>query len=154
MLVVLMALGAALGCGGDESSGEPTDASVSAAQEAGPPPAATHFSEIYAALFPSTTNARCNFCHSMPASEASNGKLSVGMDAQTAHAALVGKSSASAKCMGRPLVVPGHPETSLLLQKLSATPPCGSRMPVGGAALSDAQLEQIRSWIAAGAPND
>jgi hypothetical protein len=53
--------------------------------------------------------------------------------------------------MGKTLVVAGHPEMSLLFLKLSPNPPCGSRMPLGGTAFTDAQLEMIRSWIAAGA---
>ncbi len=112
------------------------------------------FSEIYPMIFPSMTNPRCNFCHSMPASEASNGKLSMGSDPSTAYAALVGKSSGSGMCMGKPLVVPNQPDMSLFLQKLSENPPCGSRMPVGGMPLSTQQLAMIRSWIAAGAKND
>jgi hypothetical protein len=112
------------------------------------------FSEIYPALFPSLTNPRCDSCHVMPASEVSNGKLHMGMDKATAYAALVGKTAMGKKCIGRPLVTPGQPEQSLLLQKLGPTPPCGSRMPIGGAPISDAQLEMVRSWIAAGAKND
>ena len=53
-----------------------------------------------------------------------------------------------------PLVVPGHPEQSLFYTKLTATPPCGARMPFGGGALPDAQIEMVRSWIAAGALDD
>jgi hypothetical protein len=142
------------GCGGDDAAEDPPDGGGAVPAEASAPITGAHFSQIYPVIFPTSTIARCNFCHSMPASEASNGKLSVGMDAQAAHASLVGRSSASSRCMGKPLVTPGHPETSLLLQKLGPTPPCGSRMPVGGAALSDAQMELIRSWIAAGALND
>src|SRR3954471_12094880 len=112
------------------------------------------FTGIYAMLFPTNTDARCNFCHSMPASEKSNGHLHMGMDKSVAHAALVGKTSSSAKCMGRTYVVPYQPEMSFVLQKLSGSPPCGDRMPVGGSALSEAQLEMIRSWIANGAKDD
>src|SRR5262249_49031471 len=121
------------------------------AADAGPP---ANFSTIYALLFPTNTNARCNFCHSMPASDPSNGRLSMGMDQDAAYAALVGKSSASSKCMGRPLVVAGRPEMSLLHQKLSETVPGGGRMPIGGKPLSEGQLAMIRGWIAAGATND
>lgn len=112
------------------------------------------FTEIFETLFPPTTNARCNFCHSMPASDISNGNLSTGTDQDAAYAALVGTTSTSSRCAGKQLVVPYHPEESLLLDKLQATPSCGDRMPLGGMALSDMELEVVRSWIAAGAKND
>jgi hypothetical protein len=115
---------------------------------------AAKFSDIYAMAFPSMTEPRCEFCHGMPANEVSNGKLHLGMDPATAYAALVGKVSVSAACMGRTLVDPGHPETSLFYLKLSPSPPCGNRMPNGGKPFTDVQLEMVRSWIAAGAAND
>ena len=142
LVAVLCALAA--GCGGDGtgSQGGGTGGTTG--------PSAT-FSDIYAMMFPETTNARCNFCHSMLPTDSGNGKLHMGSDQASAYGALVGKTSVSARCMGKSLVVPGHPETSLFLQKLSPTPPCGNRMPLGGTAFTDAQLEIIRSWIAAGA---
>jgi hypothetical protein len=130
-------------CGGDTSPAEEPDAGV-----------AGTFSEIYDTFFPLRTNARCDFCHGMPASQVSNGFLSMGMDKDSAYAALVDKTSSSADCNGKKLVVPFHPEQSLLLDKLSSKPSCASRMPLGGMALTEAQLELVRSWIAAGAKND
>ncbi|MCA9685866.1 MAG: hypothetical protein KC457_27060 [Myxococcales bacterium] len=112
------------------------------------------FTEIYDTFFPSTTAARCDFCHSMPASDISNGNLSTGMDQDSAYAALVGPTSTSSRCAGKPLVVPGHPEQSLLLDKLADKPTCGDRMPLGGAAFTADEIELVRSWIAAGAKND
>ena len=114
------------------------------------------FSEIYAQVFPAMTPAKCNFCHSQPASQVSNGKLHTGAegDVEAAYAALVGQTSTSKDCSGKDLVVPGKPEASLLYTKLTATPPCGARMPFGGGALPDAQIEMVRSWIAAGAHDD
>lgn len=118
---------------------------------AGPP---ATFSAIYPLIFPPTTNARCDFCHSLPANEISNGKLHVGADQHGARAALVGQASISTRCGGRTLVVPGDPDSSLFLQKLSPAPPCGNRMPLGGAVLPDAVLEMVRTWIEAGAKDD
>jgi hypothetical protein len=138
---VLSTLSLVMGCGGDGNGSQDST------------PAAT-FTAIYAMAFPPTTNARCEFCHSMPPTDVGNGKLHVGSDQQTAYAALVGKVSASAQCMGLPLVVPSQPDMSLLLHKLSPNPPCGSRMPLGGTPFTDVQLEMVRSWIAAGAKND
>jgi hypothetical protein len=157
-------LAAAIGCGNASggqaasaaASGSAGAASMSTAGTAGmnaAAPAAT-FSDVYAMLFPRTTNAHCDMCHGLPPFDQSNGNLSTGMDRASTYAALVGKPSTSSMCGGRVFVVAGHPEQSLLLQKVMAGPPCGLRMPNGGAALSEAQTEMIRSWIAAGALDD
>ena len=131
-------------------------AAACAASPAQPPSGAPGtFTEIYAELFPAGTTAQCNYCHDRPPNDISNGKLNMGHTRADAYAALVGPSSASAKCGGgRSLVVPGDPSGSLLYQKLGTAPPCGDRMPQGGSPLTDAQLEMVRSWIAAGAKND
>jgi hypothetical protein len=121
-----------------------------------PPTQAAKFSEIYAQVFPAKSAAKCNFCHSQPTSQVSNGKLHTGAegDVEAAYAALVGATSSSRDCSGKSLVVPGKPEESLFYTKLTAAPPCGARMPFGGGALPDAQIEMVRSWIAAGANDD
>ncbi len=144
----LLIVAASLGCG-TGSTGAPGSTSPDAA-----PAAPATFTAIYAMLYPSNTNARCNVCHGMPPNNISNGNLAVGSDKATAHAALVGKVSTSSNCKGRPLVVAGDPGASLLLDKLSENPPCGSRMPLGGNLLTDDQREMVRSWIAAGAKDD
>jgi hypothetical protein len=143
-----------LACGGDGSSTEEDAGALTGVVDASSAAPAAKFSEIYPLIFPSTTNPRCSFCHSMPAVDSIDGKLSTGADQAAAYAALVGQTSTSSKCGGRPLVVPGQPDMSLFLQKLGPNPPCGSRMPIGGMPLSGEQLEMIRSWIAAGAMND
>lgn len=134
LLVVLAAL--ALSCGSSDSPAETGT-----------------WSAIYPAIFPQTTKAQCSFCHGLPPNEKSNGKFSVGTDKASAYAAMVGKSSVSSKCSGRPLVVAGNPDASLLLLKVTH-PPCGDHMPLGGSPLSSEQVEMIRSWIAAGAKDD
>ena len=50
-------------------------------------------------------------------------------------------------------VNPGKPDESLLLKKLEHTQTCGVEMPPARK-LSDAQIEQVRSWIAAGAQDN
>jgi hypothetical protein len=117
-------------------------------------PAAATFTEIYQMLFPRITNAHCDMCHGLPPFDLSNGNFSTGTDRASTYASLVGKSSSSSLCKGKLFVDPKHPESSLLLQKLLPNPPCGLRMPNGGANLSDAQVEMVRSWIAAGAADD
>jgi hypothetical protein len=160
-----------MGCGGDSASsaGGSAGASVSAGQSAvtaagagagtgagaaSPAVPAATFSEVYPMIFPMSTNARCVACHSMPPNDLANGNLQMGSDRASAYAALVSKNSTSTRCMNMPLVMPGQPDQSLLLLKLSPTPPCGNRMPIGGNALSDDQLGLIRSWIAGGAKDD
>jgi hypothetical protein len=71
--------------------------------------------------------------------------------------ALVGKTSMGSVCKNNalPLVVPNNPDGSLFVQKMSsATPPCGSSMPLGAMPLiqsSPAVVQAVRDWIMAGA---
>jgi mono/diheme cytochrome c family protein len=52
-------------------------------------------------------------------------------------------------------VSPSSPDASYLVRKLEGTPGItGSRMPLGGPFLDQATLDQVRSWIATGAPNN
>lgn len=111
------------------------------------------FSEIYPLIFPLQTKGQCSFCHGLPPNDKSNGLLSTGMDRAAAYQALVSQTSTSSKCGGRSYVVPGKPDESLLLLKLTAAT-CGDRMPLGGDPLTANQLEMVRSWIASGAKDD
>jgi hypothetical protein len=54
---------------------------------------------------------------------------------------------------GRVRVVPGHPEQSLLIQKLEDQAPCGDQMPPGKQ-ISASMLREVRSWVTAGALDD
>lgn len=47
------------------------------------------------------------------------------------------------------LADPANPEASLIYQKLSPTPPCGSPMPLARPALGDEDAACILAWIAA-----
>lgn len=51
-------------------------------------------------------------------------------------------------------VAPGAPDQSLLLLKVAGTPPCGQPMPPNPPLLDATDVQRIRAWIAAGAPND
>ncbi len=52
-------------------------------------------------------------------------------------------------------VVPGSPEASFLIEKISSSDPAfGERMPKEGAILSDAEIELVVNWIAQGALDD
>jgi len=58
----------------------------------------------------------------------------------------------AARAKGKLRVVPGHPEQSFLLDKLTGPGPDEGRlMPDGSTGLAPAQLETIRLWIARGA---
>lgn len=48
-------------------------------------------------------------------------------------------------------VIPGDPCGSYLYQKLSESPPAGSRMPIFGPYWSRAEMAQLHDWIAEGA---
>jgi hypothetical protein len=59
---------------------------------------------------------------------------------------------------GSTLVKPGDPANSYLFQKLTMTKPCyGAQMPLsefGSGMLPDCEIDIVRRWILAGAPND
>ncbi|KYF67833.1 hypothetical protein [Sorangium cellulosum] len=50
---------------------------------------------------------------------------------------------------GSMVLVPGDPDASTIYTKVTPTPPCNSRMPFGGAALSDTEIACIRDFITA-----
>jgi polyvinyl alcohol dehydrogenase (cytochrome) len=90
------------------------------------------------------------FCHG-----ANTGNFTISTQPET-YAALVGVAASGPLCSssGMTRVVPGDPDASLLYNKLTARPPaCGQEMPPA-AMLPQAQLDLVRSWIAAGAPNN
>jgi hypothetical protein len=89
--------------------------------------------------------ARCggSVCHS-----AEEGRAA-GLDLVTPGVAarVSGVASASNDCNGAMLAVPGDPATSLMYTKVSASPPCGSRMPLAQDPLSDEEIGCIATWI-------
>jgi hypothetical protein len=102
--------------------------------------------DIQAAVFGPTCSSAG--CHSGPA----GGGLPGGMDLTTADASfasLVGVSSVQQPSLSR--VAAGDPDNSYLVQKIEGTAATGSRMPLGGAALDQAVIDDIRQWIADGA---
>ncbi len=89
-------------------------------------------------------------CHNA-ADQAGNLVLEEGVS----YANLVGIVSANAVAQAAGLlrVSPGNPAASFLLIKLIGPGPGeGSRMPLGASPLASADIEQIRTWIVAGAP--
>jgi predicted CxxxxCH...CXXCH cytochrome family protein len=113
------------------------------------------FSALYRELFCRSGCANI-YCHG---SRGANAGLSFETVA-LAYAGLVGVAASSdSLCAGRGLlrVEPGAPDGSLLLAKVSGQPECGQPMPPpaeGYPVVAPAQLDQLRSWIEAGAePN-
>jgi len=102
--------------------------------------------DIQASLFTPTCSSAG--CHSGPA----GGGLPSGMDlsdADASFASLVGVASVQQPTLFR--VAAGDPDNSYLVQKVEGTAASGQRMPLGGAALSQATIDDIRQWIADGA---
>jgi hypothetical protein len=99
-----------------------------------PPPGEISFQHQVLPIF---TDHGCTGCHG------GTSGLSVG----TVSALMIGGDHG-------PAITPGDPDGSLLIKKLSAAPPFGSRMPLGGPYLNDATIGVIRQWIAEGAKNN
>ncbi len=92
----------------------------------------------------------CTTCHS---GIGAPGGLN--LEASSSYASLV-NTQGSATCGTFARVVPGHPDDSLLVQKISGDG-CGGRMPQLDTDYFDrnpGELIRIRSWILAGAHND
>jgi hypothetical protein len=53
---------------------------------------------------------------------------------------------------GTEIIVPGDPCASILMEKISSTPPFGARMPLDGAPyLAPEEIQMFHDWIAEGA---
>jgi len=128
-LVIAITVCTLAACGNNDTSAPPT------------------FSAVYDdVLFVRCADASCH-----GGGEGGAGKLDLSTR-DNAYAALVDQMAAGPDCKdsGQTRVIPAEPEHSLLYLKLRASPPCGSRMPLGGA-LGDEDLRKIKAWIAAGA---
>ena len=66
----------------------------------------------------------------------------------------VAATNLAAREAGALRVIPGSPEASFLVRKLTGdlAPDEGLPMPFGGATIPEAEIERVRSWIADGAP--
>lgn len=129
------ALGAALACACGSTTATPT------------------FTEIYG----DTIATKCAPCHTTANGDGVlSGKLDMTSRA-AAYANLVGQPAAGDACAGKGTrVAPGSAKDSVFYLKLSPgdAPPCGEKMPLGGAPLDSEESDGIAAWINAGAPND
>jgi uncharacterized protein (TIGR03118 family) len=96
---------------------------------------------------------RCAVCHD--GSQPAGGTLPGAMDLRSGHsfASLVNVASLEQPTLMR--VKAGDPDSSYVIHKLEgAAGIAGARMPFGGPFLDQATTDQVRSWIASGAPNN
>jgi uncharacterized protein (TIGR03118 family) len=96
---------------------------------------------------------RCAGCHD--GSQPPNGGLPGALDlrAGSSFASLVAVASLEQPTRSR--VAPNAPESSYLILKLEGAPGIsGARMPFGGPFLDQATIDEVKSWIGAGAPNN
>jgi outer membrane protein assembly factor BamB len=76
-----------------------------------------------------------------------------GFSPLTSYDEVVNGTARGSSCQGTQnsnYVVPGNPDSSLLYLKIT-NPPCGGKMPLGGS-LSQSEIDTIKNWISAGAP--
>ena len=95
----------------------------------------------------------CSGCHN--GSQPSGGALpgSQNLTAEHTFSNIVGVASLEQPNLMR--VKPGDPDNSYLIHKVEGTAGItGAQMPLGGPPLSQATIDQIRSWISSGAPNN
>lgn len=114
-----------------------------------PPPQMVSFaSQLQPILTANCTSAQCH--------DANQPQQGLNLTAGAAYGALVNVNSTQATCSSYKLVLPGQPDQSYLIFKLAGSGACftGSQMPKGAPALSAAQLQLFRDWIANGAPNN
>jgi len=95
----------------------------------------------------------CSACHD--GSQPANGSLPGSQDLRSGHsyASLVNVPSQEQPALMR--VKPGDPANSYLIRKLEGTAGItGSRMPLGGPFLDQTTIDEIKSWILSGAPDN
>jgi len=90
-------------------------------------------------------------CHG---SAAASGGLNLAAGASYGNLVRVPAENPAAQASNEIRVIPGNPDSSFLFEKLTGNikPSEGVRMPLVGRPLSAAELDLIRRWIAAGAP--
>ncbi|MGI9232102.1 MAG: hypothetical protein ACR2RD_00590 [Woeseiaceae bacterium] len=123
---------------GDGSEGGDFEATFSVVT----PTSGVTLADIQASVF--TPSCATSGCHS-GSSPPQNLRLDDGFSLGN----LVGVPSGEVPTINR--VEPGDPDNSYLVQKIEGTAAVGSRMPLGGAALSSDLIDDIRQWIQDGA---
>jgi uncharacterized protein (TIGR03118 family) len=113
--------------------------------------AATTLTQLQTSIFTPI----CSACHTGTASATANGLPGIqNLTAGNSFAALVGVTSLEVPTLKR--VTAGDAANSYIIQKLEGTQGAGNgaRMPLGGPYLDQATIDQVKSWINAGALNN
>ncbi|HXX70212.1 MAG TPA: hypothetical protein VEK07_23735 [Polyangiaceae bacterium] len=137
-------IGAAWGLGGCSGSSSSSSAPAT-------------FTEVYEQVL----GPQCGqMCHMPNGSGVTLGMLDLSTQT-TAFNALVEVAAAGSACAGKNVVrvIPGNVDQSLLAEKIDpklfqSMNVCGSPMPLDENALPQTQIDEVESWIAAGAKND
>ncbi|MEO5903583.1 MAG: hypothetical protein ABIQ55_06185 [Gemmatimonadaceae bacterium] len=137
---VFVALIGAIACGGNGG-------------DANTGPASGTFGVIQSSVFADN----CTSCHSSGSSFATQSGLSLDRGAAYKNLVNAQAKDQTARTDGLLRVVPGDAQKSLLYQKLILWDPnharnYGAPMPLGGQSLTVGQIELVRKWINAGAP--
>ena len=89
---------------------------------------------------------RCLRCHTR------DGENPIGVEVGGLDLSTYSLVRAGGTIAGTEVVLPGSPCSSVLVQKVGASPPFGARMPLNGPPyLSEPEQQRIRDWIAEGA---
>ncbi|MCX6145116.1 MAG: hypothetical protein NTZ35_18085 [Ignavibacteriales bacterium] len=102
-----------------------------------PPPQQTQDVSFKNQIVPYFINYGCDGCHG------GNGGLDVQTVAQLLRGGIHG-----------PAVVAGKADSSIIIKKLSSSPPFGDRMPRGGPYMADSTIQILKTWINQGAKNN
>ena len=141
-----------VGCGSDgmpDDDDPPVDPGPNDPPDAPDPTFEPTFTAIYLEVVRSY-NCTLGVCHG----GGNTGSLTL-FPQEVAYDQLVNTGAVGVECEGVGLrrVEPGEPDQSLFYLKHTTTPPCGTVMPPDRFIPAEA-LEQIRTWIERGAPND
>jgi hypothetical protein len=125
--------------GGGESGGGPAEAGSDAGTDPDAGPDLGPCGDVVERIFVPSCGG--TGCHGATAAQQDLDLVSEGVAARVVGVPGIGCNAT--------LADPANPEASLIYQKLSPTPPCGSPMPLARPALSDEDVACVRAWIAA-----
>ena len=111
-----------------------------------PPSAPTPATISYAAQIQPIFNDNCTGCHNTGLASY-HGNLNL-----QSYATLTDTEEPDAPLHAEILVIPGEPESSFLIQRITGEIP--PQMPLGGTPLSEDQINLIRDWIEQGVLNN
>lgn len=130
------------GCGGGGGYGNNNNNNNPPPTGTTPPPTTTP--SLFQQVQDNVLTPNCTGCH-----VGANAPQGLRLDAGNSYALLFNVASTQVPNLLR--VKPGDPDNSYLVQKIDGRATVGGRMPLGRAALPQASIDLVRSWIAAGA---